>query len=222
MIVHGHHRLLLAPDHEPLRDVLDQQRRHALVGEHAVRARGRRGGCRLAHRLGLRLFQETGHLGFLFLISHHPARLVSLISCEEPRSLRGPRLLSSPMGEHQKTVDPIWPTARGFCLAALPPGFSSRGAQISRLDATGGRHGASNRALHRSLMAGSHVLVERFRRAAPHVGEAGGAAAGGYDPASRRVKPITVRASVPDGRALRLSPAAARPVSIFVAAPDGC
>jgi len=33
---------------------------------------------------------------------------------------------------HQKTVDPIWPTARGVDVAALPPYLSSMRAQISR------------------------------------------------------------------------------------------
>jgi hypothetical protein len=78
----------------------------------------------------------------------------------------------SPVGEHQKTVDPIWPTARGLCLAALPPGIQLEGgADLPPSAPLIGVAGRSIRALHRSLMA-NYVSSLRFRRAAPHSGEA--------------------------------------------------
>src|SRR4026209_2948356 len=74
--------------------------------------------------------------------------------------------------EHQKTVDPIWPTARGLCLAALPPGIQLEGgADLPPSAPLIGVVRRSNRALCERLMA-DYVSSLRFRRAAPHSGEA--------------------------------------------------
>jgi hypothetical protein len=70
---------------------------------------------------------------------------------------------SSPVGEHQKTVDPIWPTARGLCLAALPPWHQLEGgADLPPSTPLIGVARRSIRALCESLMARTHVLVERL------------------------------------------------------------
>ena len=65
--------------------------------------------------------------------------------------------------EHQKTVDPIWPTARGLCLAALPPVAQlERGADLPPSAPLIGVAGRSIRALRESFMAVTRVLVERL------------------------------------------------------------
>src|SRR6185503_3216232 len=78
----------------------------------------------------------------------------------------GPAWSAAPaarLREHQKTVDPIWPTARGLCLAALPPGIQLEGgADLPPSAPLIGVVRRSIRALCESLMARTHVLVERL------------------------------------------------------------
>ena len=83
------------------------------------------------------------------------------MKCTEPRVPFGPRLLLLAGGEHQKTVDPIWPTARGLCLAALPPGIQLEGgADLPPSAPLIGVVRRSNRALCERLMALLRFLVE--------------------------------------------------------------
>jgi hypothetical protein len=102
----------------------------------------RRHGC--AHllgrdRIGLRLFDGAGHIRFLdwLLVGHsliplHMERAAVLVRSAAPVT----------PGGHQKTVDPIWPTARGCRRGGLAAVLvSSRRAQISHP----GRHWQASR-----------------------------------------------------------------------------
>ena len=108
----------------------------------------------------------------------------------EPRVLRGPRLLLLAGGEHQKTVDPIWPTARGLCLAALPPGIQLEGgADLPPSAPLIGVVRRSIRALCESLMARTRVLVESLAGRHHTAVRQGRGRRGSLRPASRHVKP---------------------------------
>ena len=136
-----------------------------------ARWRGHR--YRGSHWVGLRLVQETGHLGFLVVIWHHLARMVAApFMRRAAASARSAALVLAPRRASKNRGPDL---AHGSWLVLGGPAAMAQlegGADLPPSAPLIGVAGRSIRALHRSLIACYTFLDERFGHAAPHVGEA--------------------------------------------------